>query len=114
MLTENRPRHVAGINFDVTERKEQEQKVQLAQLQLAQQLSTAEQANEELAQYAYAVSHDLKGPLRAIRNYADFLAEDLADTLTGEQKKYLAGMVKAVEQGDDLINDLLNLSRIDK
>jgi len=111
---DGRPSHVAGINFDITERKMQEQKVQLAQLQLAQQLSATERANEELSQYAYAASHDLKGPLRAIRNYADFLAEDLADTLTGEQKKYLDGMIKAVQQGDDLINDLLNLSRIDR
>ena len=109
-----RPRHIAGINFDITDRKEAEANIRLAQLQLARQLSDTEQANEELSQYAYAVSHDLKGPLRAIRNYADFLYEDLADTLTGEQKTYLEGMKTAVKQGDALINDLLNLSRIDK
>ena len=109
-----RPRHIAGINFDITERKKAEASIRLAQRQLARQLSDTEQANEELSQYAYAVSHDLKGPLRAIRNYADFLYEDLADTLTGEQKTYLEGMQTAVKQGDTLINDLLNLSRLDK
>jgi len=108
-----RPRHIAGINFDITDRKEAETNIRLAQLQLARQLSDTEQANEELSQYAYAVSHDLKGPLRAIRNYADFLYEDLADTLTGDQKTYLEGMITAVKQGDALINDLLHLSRID-
>jgi PAS domain S-box-containing protein len=108
------PRHVAGISFDISARKQREQKVHLAQLQLTRQLSEAERANEELSQYAYAVSHDLKGPLRAIRNYADFLYEDLAGALTGDQKKYLEGMKKAVHQGGELIEDLLRLSHIDR
>jgi PAS domain S-box-containing protein len=109
---EGRPRHIAGINFDITHRKQSEERVHLAHLQMARQLSETERINEELSQYAYAVSHDLKDPLRAIRNYADFLYEDLADSLSGIQKKYLEGMQKAVLQGEQLIGDLLDLSRI--
>ncbi len=71
------------------------------------------QANEELSQYAYVVSHDLKAPLRAIRNYSDFLREDLEGVLDGDQKEYFDGINRAVGQGDDLINDLLSLSRIE-
>lgn len=66
----------------------------------------------ELSQYAYVVSHDLKTPLRAIHNYADFLREDLEATLEGEQKEYLDGLNKAVSQSEELVNDLLELSRI--
>lgn len=109
-----RPTRISGINFDITDRKNAEETVRLAQLQLSVQFAETKRVNEELSQYAYAVSHDLKGPLRAIRNYAEFLYEDLADTLTGEQKKYLEGLKTAVDQGDNLINDLLNLSRIDR
>ena len=105
---------ICGINFDITERKLNEETVHLAQIRLATQLSETERINEELSQYAYAVSHDLKGPLRAIRNYAEFLYEDLADILTGNQKKYIEGMKTAVEQGDLLINDLLSYSRIER
>ena len=105
---------ISGINYDITERKNAEEAVRLTQLQLTMQLAETERVNEELSQYAYAVSHDLKGPLRAIRNYAEFLYEDLADTLTGDQKKYLEGLKTAVDQGDNLINDLLHLSRIDR
>jgi signal transduction histidine kinase len=105
---------ISGINYDITERKQTEDTVRLAQLQLALQLAETERVNEELAQYAYAVSHDLKGPLRALRNYADFLFEDLADSLSGDQKKYIEGMKTAVDQGDRLINDLLDFSRLDK
>jgi PAS domain S-box-containing protein len=109
-----RPVRISGINYDITERKQTEDTVRLAQLQLALQLAETERVNEELAQYAYAVSHDLKGPLRALRNYADFLFEDLADSLSGDQKKYIEGMKTAVDQGDRLINDLLDFSRLDK
>lgn len=71
-------------------------------------------ANEELSQYAYAVSHDIRAPLRAIRNYTDFLQEDLAETLTGDQKEYLDELSNAVNEADELATDLLELSRIDR
>lgn len=69
-------------------------------------------ANEELGQYAYAVSHDLRSPLRAIRNYADFLEEDLGDRLADEQRDYLNGIRQALQQGEELVADLLALSAI--
>jgi PAS domain S-box-containing protein len=105
---------ISGVNYDISDRKKAEETARLMQLQLAKQLAETERINEELSQYAYAVSHDLKGPLRAIRNYAQFLYEDLAGSLSGEQKKYLEGLKAAVDQGDTLIQDLLNLSRIDR
>jgi len=70
------------------------------------------QANEELTEYASAVSHDLKTPLRAIRNYADFLREDLEGTLDGDQKQYLDGVGRAALEADTLVGDLLVYSRI--
>jgi light-regulated signal transduction histidine kinase (bacteriophytochrome) len=79
---------------------------------LAEQLTKMQRINEELSQFSYAVTHDLKAPLRAIANYADFLYEDLADTLTGDQKDYLKGLKSAAAQGDALINDLLNFLRL--
>jgi len=71
-------------------------------------------ANAELSQYAHVVSHDLKAPLRAIHNYSDFLREDLEGVLDGDQKEYLDGLNRAVHQGEELVNDLLTLARIDR
>jgi signal transduction histidine kinase len=71
-------------------------------------------ANEELNSFAYVVSHDIKAPLRAIRNYADFLHEDLADSLDGDQKKYINGLIHAVHEAEGLVQDLLALSRISR
>ncbi|MEJ2167461.1 MAG: ATP-binding protein, partial [Desulfobacterales bacterium] len=110
--THGRPVRLQGVNFDITARKEAEETLRLAQLQLAKQLAETERINEELSQFAYAVTHDLKAPLRAIANYVEFLNEDLGDTLTGDQKDYLKGLKTAVAQGDALINDLLSFSRL--
>jgi chemotaxis family two-component system sensor kinase Cph1 len=97
---------------DISARKQAEEKEKLAMLQLAEQLAETKQLNEELYEFAYAITHDLKAPLRAITNYANFLYEDLADALTGDQKEYLKGLKKAASQGDTLIDDLLSFSRI--
>jgi signal transduction histidine kinase len=71
-----------------------------------------EEANADLGQYAYAVSHDLKTPLRGIHYYADFLCEDLETSLSAEHKAYLDGLRRAVLQAEELVNGLLDLSRV--
>jgi chemotaxis family two-component system sensor kinase Cph1 len=50
--------------------------------------------------------------LRAVRNYSDFLREDLEATLDGDQKAYLDGLNRAVNQGEALIEDLLAFARV--
>jgi two-component system sensor kinase FixL len=79
---------------------------------LATKAADLEAANEELSEYAYVVSHDLKAPLRAIRNYADFLREDLEESLDEDQKMYLDGLNQAVAQGKELAEDLLAFSQV--
>jgi signal transduction histidine kinase len=81
---------------------------------VAERTAKLETANTELSQYAYIVSHDLRAPLRAVRNYADFIREDLEGTLDGEQKTYLDGLGRAVHEAEELIEDLLKLSRLDR
>jgi PAS domain S-box-containing protein len=113
----------SSIFLDITEHKEAAQ--ELARYQehleemvakrtdeLAEKAELLEVTNAELSEFAYVVSHDLKAPLRAIHNYADFLLEDLQGSLDEEQEGYLMGLGKAVSQGENLVNDLLALSRV--
>ena len=100
------------LKQELTERKRTEEALRHAHRDLATKAGALEAANEELSQYAYVVSHDLKAPLRAIHNYADFLSEDLEESLEGDPKAYLDGLKRAVRQGEELVGDLLELSRV--
>ena len=108
----NNVQGIVCVAQDITLRKEQEQALTEAHRQLAEKASQLEEANRELNQYAYAVSHDIMAPLRAIQNYSDFLREDLGGILESEQQLYLDGLGTAVRQGKELVSDLLELSRL--
>ena len=103
---------------DITERKRAEGELQQYQNHLEELVRqrTAElmEVNEELSQYAFVVSHDLRSPLRAIRNYSDFLQEELGHLLNDDQRQYFQGLGRALHYGEDLVNDLLDLSRISR
>ncbi|MEO8326813.1 MAG: ATP-binding protein [Nitrospirota bacterium] len=90
---------------DITARKKAEAELKRLNQQLANQ-------NQELEAYNYAVSHDLRTPLRAIQNYADFLSEDLSTTVSSDQTVYLTGITTAVCEAEELVSDLLELSRV--
>ncbi|MBW1742408.1 MAG: PAS domain S-box protein [Deltaproteobacteria bacterium] len=102
------------LKQELTERKRAEEALRLVHKDLAKKAADLEAVNEELSEYTYVVSHDLGAPLRAIHNYADFLREDLEDSLGGEQKTYLDNIDHAVHQGEELVEDLLELSRVGK
>ena len=90
---------------DISARKQHEAELKRLNQQLANQ-------NQELEAYNYAVSHDLRTPLRAIHNYADFLLEDLSTKVSSEQTMYLTGITTAVCEAEELVSDLLELSRL--
>jgi PAS domain S-box-containing protein len=100
------------LNVEIENRKRVEEALRVTHKELAIEADELKAANEELSEYAYVVSHDLKAPLRAIHNYADFLREDLEEALVGDQKVYLKGLNRAVRQGEELVEDLLELSRV--
>ncbi len=105
-------RRTEQLKLELTERKRADEALLAAHGELEKKAAALEAANEELSQYAYVVSHDLKAPLRAIRNYVDFLWEDLESTLDGDQQTYLDGLNHAVRQGEELVEDLLEFSRV--
>jgi signal transduction histidine kinase len=70
-----------------------------------------EAANRELDAFIYAVSHDLRAPLRHISGYADLLLEDGGDAAGADGRRYLEAIRRAAGRIDRLVEDLLVLSR---
>ncbi len=69
-------------------------------------------SQEELKSFAYVVSHDLKAPLRAISALAGWLAHDYSDKFDDEGKEHMRLLIKRVYRMDNLINGILQYSRI--
>ncbi|HSH03594.1 MAG TPA: ATP-binding protein [Anaerolineae bacterium] len=67
--------------------------------------------NQELERFAYIVSHDLKAPLRGIRNLTMWLTEELEPVLTEDSEEYLTLLEKRVERMEALIAGILAFSR---
>lgn len=98
-------RMFTGIVRDISERKRVEE-------QQARLLHELESANEELRNFAYVVSHDLKAPLRAIGSLADWVVTDYADKFDDEGKGHMQLLLGRVRRMDGLIDGILQYSRV--
>lgn len=102
----------------VEDQKEAEEKIRQLNQDLEQRVSerTAqlEASNKELEAFAYSVSHDLRAPLRAIDGYSRILEEENADKFDEEGRKILTIIRDSTKKMDQLIADLLALSRVSR
>jgi K+-sensing histidine kinase KdpD len=79
---------------------------------VAQRTIQLETTNKELEAFSYSVSHDLRGPLRAINGYIHILQEEHAAQLDAEGQELFKRVRKASQHMGQLIDDLLKLSRL--
>jgi PAS domain S-box-containing protein len=108
-----------GSNTDIDDQKStekvlQERSQELLDLTQRLQFATAnlEKRNQELDQFTYIVSHDLKAPLRAVSNLSQWIEEDLNGQLSEEISQQMQLLRSRVHRMNDLINGLLQYSRI--
>lgn len=71
-------------------------------------------ANKELEAFSYSVSHDLRAPLRAIDGFSLALLEDYSKILDEQGKQFLQRVRNGATEMAQLVDDLLNLSRISR
>lgn len=72
------------------------------------------QTNRDLDRFAYVTSHDLKSPLRAINNLAEWIDEDADSKLSEEAKRYFDILKNRVRRMERLINGILEYSRVNR
>jgi PAS domain S-box-containing protein len=90
--------------LDITDRKRAEEA-------LARHATELAALNKELEAFAHSVSHGLRAPLRSMQSFSQLLLEDCRDKLDEQGKDYLRRICSAGRQMEELIDDLLNLSR---
>ncbi|WP_258104439.1 PAS domain-containing sensor histidine kinase [Marinoscillum sp. MHG1-6] len=94
------------LNTDITERKETEEKLK--------HMAVLTAKSKEMEQFAYITSHDLKEPLLTMKNYISLLSEEYLGGLDEVGKRYLQTIEKGASRLEDLINALLDYSRLNR
>jgi signal transduction histidine kinase/CHASE3 domain sensor protein len=77
-----------------------------------QRTAELEATNRELEAFSYSVSHDLRAPLRSVDGISVALEEDYGEQLTPEARDFLRRIRAGVQKMGQLIDSLLQLSRI--
>ncbi|MBU6474378.1 MAG: MASE1 domain-containing protein [Alphaproteobacteria bacterium] len=119
-------RYFSGIIRDISERKNAEKRLQAAhdyqqeiigdlrqkEVELLRYTQDLKRSNQELDDFAYIASHDLKEPLRGLLTQASFLLEDYKDRLDAEGLRRLHRLQYLSLRMEKLIGDLLYFSRL--
>lgn len=98
-------KHILMILKDISQSKKFEK-------ERAKFVDELEKKNTELERFTYTVSHDLKSPLITIKGFLGVLANEIEEVLTPSTESYIKRIKNAADNMQDLLEDLLELSRI--
>ncbi|MBI5965344.1 MAG: PAS domain S-box protein [Chloroflexi bacterium] len=102
----HRPERMIGVNMDITERKQAEEAMHLANLEMERALRTKDE-------FLANMSHELRTPLNAILGISESLEEQFAGPLNEKQLKYTGIIRESGRHLLELINDILDISKIE-
>ena len=95
-------------------RKKYEKNILKLNDDLAKHIVDLNNVNKELESFSYSVSHDLRAPLRIIDGFAQIMAEEYKNKIDAEGKRFIETIRTNAQHMGQLIDDLLNFSRVNK
>lgn len=108
------PALLCGVVRDISERRADEERLSVATSLVSERNVALERSNQDLDDFARIASHDLREPLRGIRNYAAFLLEDYGDRVGTDGRSKLETLGRLAQRLESLIDDLHYYSRVDR
>ncbi len=103
---------LANLQAEVIERQQADERTRSSNQELRQAIVELKAVNQELEAFSYAVSHDLRAPLRSIDGFSQALLEDYGSSLDPNGQDFLRRIRAATQKMGHLIDDLLKLSRV--
>jgi PAS domain S-box-containing protein len=100
---------------DITERKKAELMVnQELEIRVIERTASLREAINQMEQFSYTVSHDLRAPLRAMQGYSNALIEDFASEMGDEARSYLQRIADNAARLEKMISDILTFTRVSR
>jgi signal transduction histidine kinase len=109
LRVQERTSELTTANKQLTSEVGEREKAEHKQAELVKEL---ESVNQELKDFAYIASHDLKAPLRAIKTLADWISTDYADKIDQDGQEQLKLLRQRVDRMHNLIDGILQYSRV--
>jgi PAS domain S-box-containing protein len=115
---------VIAIVRDVTERRRAEERIAAVREQYTAELAVknqelasrnqeAEKANRLKSEFLASMSHELRTPLHTVIGFSELLLEEIEGPLNAKQKRFLGHIKQDSQHLLELINDILDLSKIE-
>lgn len=111
-LTLNGHPYLLESFVDITERKKVEQKLETLNSELEFTVQKLSQSNQQLQEFVYIASHDLREPVRKIAAFGQLLTEALAGKLDADDKENFDFMIDGANRMQQMIESLLVYSRV--
>jgi len=102
-----------GIVRDITDRKKAEESLKKYQMKIQQQNIKLKKLDKIKSDFLNVTSHELRTPMSAIKGYVQMILKETLGEITEEQKKALHVVLRNINRLDNLIQDILDISRLE-